>query len=84
MIQKDFPSSSMFSRATTRNIQSLKGGVTYTLGQKKLQDVWIPETPSMPFKTRNIKTNLLDSKGISADFKNNVKITSKPSLVRFS
>ena len=35
-------------------------------------------------KTRNIKTNLFNSKGISADFKNNVKMTSKPSLVQFS
>ena len=35
----------------------------------------------MLFKARNIKTNLFDSKGISADFKNNVKMTSKPSLV---
>ena len=38
----------------------------------------------MLFKKRKIKINFVDCKMISGDFKNDVKMTSLPSLVRLS
>ena len=72
---KRFPKVTHVLRATTRKALSLKGDVTYTQRQE-IQMNGYQRPLVCPLGTQNIKTNLFDSKGISGNFKNDVKMTS--------
>ena len=84
MTQKDLPRSSMFSRAKTRNIHSLKGDSDVYVKSKSYKICGHQRPLVCSLKTISIRTNLFDSKGISCDFINDVKMMSKRSLVRYS